>query len=247
MYTRQSFLRGFLFVLFTTLLSVYAKAEDFVVDGLYYSTLTENTVQVVKPTSGKYEGDITIPEKVTHNGTKYKVRAIGDNAFQGSSVTSVTLPLWGIKSIGSFAFNDCTGLTEFTIPSGVESIGQRAFFYCDKLQHLYVHESSPYFYHSGSEAFSGINRAGNVCTLHVPTGCKAAYTKDDTFSDFTVEEFDPPIYNLWVGGTRVTTLNAADILGDGVASYDASTKTLTIGKRSGSFNGMLKERRFNIV
>ncbi len=227
--TRQTFLKGFLFVLFSTLFSVHAKADDFVEGGLYYSTLSESTVKVVAPTDGKYMGDITIPEIVTHNGTKYKVRAIGDNAFQGAGVTSVTLPLWGIKSIGSFAFNDCTGLTEFTIPSGVESIGQRAFFYCDKLQHLYVHESSPYFYHSGSEAFSGINRAGNVCTLHVPTGCKAAYTKDDTFRDFTVEEFDPPIYNLWVGGTRVTTLNAADILGDGVASYDASTKTLTIG------------------
>jgi alpha-D-xyloside xylohydrolase len=30
-------------------------------------------------------------------------------------------------------------------------------------------------------------------------------------------------------------------------SYDESTKTLTIGKRNGSFKGMLKERRFNVV
>ena len=30
-------------------------------------------------------------------------------------------------------------------------------------------------------------------------------------------------------------------------SYDEATKTLTIGKRNGSFSGMLKNRRFNIV
>ena len=129
MYTRQSFLRGFLFVLFTTLLSVYAKAEDFVVDGLYYSTLTENTVQVVKPTSGKYEGDIIIPESVIYNGSKYKVTAIGDYAFQAAGVTSVTLPLTTITSIGEYAFNDCQGLTEFTLPASITTIGRNAFFF----------------------------------------------------------------------------------------------------------------------
>ena len=34
--------------------------------------------------------------------------------------------------------------------------------------------------------------------------------------------------NLYVAGTRVTSENASDILGDGVASYDASSNTLTI-------------------
>ena len=29
--------------------------------------------------------------------------------------------------------------------------------------------------------------------------------------------------------------------------YEEATKTVTIGKRMGSFNGMLKNRRFNIV
>ena len=207
-----------------------AMAEDFSEDGLYYSTLTNNTVKVVKPTSGMYSGNITIPETVTYNGTKYKVTAIGNNAFQGSSVTSVTLPLWGITSIGSYAFNDCTGLTEFTLPASITSIGDHAFYYCDKLKHLYVHSTSPASYNPGSMAFSSINRAGNVCTLHVPTGCTADYAADPTFSVFTqVVEYDPPqVYDLFVAGTQVTSINASDILGDGVASYNASTNTLTI-------------------
>ena len=228
--TRQMFLKGFLFVLFSTLLSAYAKAEDFVIDGLYYSTLKENTVQVVKPTSGKYEGDITVPESVIYNDSKYKVTAIGNNAFQGASVTSVTLPLTTITSIGEYAFNDCQGLTEFTLPASITTIGRNAFFFCDKLKHLYVHSTKPSSYNPGTEAFNNINYKGNVCTLHVPTGYTAAYSADANFSKFTqVEEFDPPqIYGLWVSGRRVTSINAPDILGDGVASYDASTTTLTI-------------------
>ena len=35
-------------------------------------------------------------------------------------------------------------------------------------------------------------------------------------------------YNLYVAGTRVTSLNAADVLGDGKVSYDASLHTLTL-------------------
>ena len=228
--TRQTFLKGLLFVLFTSLITVHAKADDFVEGGLYYSTLTENTVQVVKPTSGKYEGDIIIPESVIYNGSKYKVTAIGDYAFQAAGVTSVTLPLTTITSIGEYAFNDCTGLTEFTLPVSITKIGRNAFYYCDKLKHLYVHSTDPYSYHPGTEAFSMINNGGNVCTLHVPTGCTAAYSADANFSKFTkVEEFDPPqIYNLWVSGTKVTSVNAPDILGNGAVSYDASTTTLTI-------------------
>ena len=36
------------------------------------------------------------------------------------------------------------------------------------------------------------------------------------------------IYDLWVGATQVTELNQEDVLGDGCASYDPSTKTLTL-------------------
>ncbi len=37
-------------------------------------------------------------------------------------------------------------------------------------------------------------------------------------------------YNLQVYGTQVTDKNAADILGDGAASYDSGSKTLTFKK-----------------
>ena len=220
----------FLFIA-SVLMSVSVMAANFSVGGLYYSTLTTNTVQVVAPTTGNYTGAITIPETVIYNATTYRVTAIGDDAFKGANqVTSVTLPLTGITSIGGWAFNDCTGLTSFTIPASVTSIGEKAFYYCDNLQHLYLHSKNPASYNPGNMAFSKIHYGSHVCTLHVPTGCTAAYAADATFSVFTqVTEFDPPqVYDLYINGTQVTSLNASDILGDGAASYDASAKTLTI-------------------
>jgi len=225
-------MRTKLFLLIASvLMTVSAMAANFSVGGLYYSITSANTVQVVAPTTGKYTGDITIPETVTYNATTYRVTAIGDDAFKGANqVTSVTLPLTGITSIGGWAFNDCTGLTSFTIPASVTSIGEKAFYFCDNLQHLYLHSKNPASYNPGNMAFSKIHYGSHVCTLHVPTGCTAAYAADATFSVFTqVAEFDPPqVYELYISGTQVTSLNASDILGDGVASYDASSNTLTV-------------------
>ena len=198
----------------------------FIEEGLYYDMESSNTVKLVSPTEGKYVGAITIPAVVKHNDVTYDVVAIGDDAFKGAfDVTSVTLPLTNLTSIGSYAFNDCTGLTEFTLPECITSIGERAFYYCDKLQHLYVHSSDPSSYHTGSMAFSKINKN---CTLYVPAGTTAAYTADNSaFKAFTkVEEYTK--YDLSVAGTLVTSLNASNVLGDGAASYDASKNTLSI-------------------
>ena len=220
----------------------YAQADEFNQGVLRYRTLTENTVEVIAPTSGEYTGDITVPSVVTHNATRYHVTAIGDYAFQGAKqVTSVTLPLTSITTIGGWAFNDCTGLTSFTLPESITKIGEKAFYFCDKLQHLYVHSSQPNSYNPGKEAFLYINRPNNVCTLHVPTGCTKAYAADAAFKVFTqVEEFNPPVlFDLYVAGEQVTELNKADILGDGAASYNAENNVLTISgdiTASGSSN-----------
>ena len=42
------------------------------------------------------------------------------------------------------------------------------------------------------------------------------------------KEDTPALYNVWVGSTRVTDNNLDDILGDGKATYDPATATLTL-------------------
>ena len=58
--------------------------------------------------------------------------SIGDSAFNNcSSLTNITIPN-GITSIGDFAFQFCSSLTSITIPNSVTSIGNLAFNGCDK-------------------------------------------------------------------------------------------------------------------
>ena len=58
------------------------------------------------------------------------IRIIGDWAFCGCSLVSVTIPD-SVTSVGEGAFSDCGSLTSITIPDSVTSIGDWAFFYCD--------------------------------------------------------------------------------------------------------------------
>ena len=90
-------------VLMLTCLSNTARADvklTFSYKGLYYEVDESDHATVIKPTSGKYSGDITVPRYAIHNNEAYMVVAIGDNAFKGATgVTSVTLPLSGIGTI----------------------------------------------------------------------------------------------------------------------------------------------------
>ncbi|MCQ2613758.1 MAG: leucine-rich repeat domain-containing protein [Treponemataceae bacterium] len=61
-----------------------------------------------------------------------KLESIGDSAFAGSAIESMTLPD-SLKTIGISAFEDCEGLKSVKIPDSVESIGHFAFKYCTSL------------------------------------------------------------------------------------------------------------------
>lgn len=214
----------------------YTFAIDFEKDGVYYSgNPDENSAIVVAPpNSEKYSGDIVIPWGVYKDNSMLKVEGIANKAFQGATaLTSVKLPMTDLVpfSIGDLAFNDCTGLTSFTIPANVTHIGEKAFYFCDKLKDLYVCTSDPSTLEIGADAFSNINRGGNVCTLHVPVGAKAAYEAHAVFgSKFTIiEEGEVPVgYPIILCNKHVTSENAEDILGNGSASYNPLTRTLTV-------------------
>jgi hypothetical protein len=66
--------------------------------------------------------------------------SIGDSAFDGASLTSVTIPD-SVTSIGNDAFLNCTGLTSVTIPDSVTSIGNQAFQNCTGLTSVTIPDS----------------------------------------------------------------------------------------------------------
>ena len=69
--------------------------------------------------------------------TDGSVTSIGQSAFQDcTGLTEITIPS-GVTEIVEFAFRDCTGLTEIVIPSSVTEIGYSAFFGCTGLTTVY--------------------------------------------------------------------------------------------------------------
>jgi hypothetical protein len=125
--------------------TVFAGVGDsFEVDGIAYRITSSSTVEVRPKSSGKYAGDVVIPDNVVYNGKTYSVTSIvcafekcsdltsvsiGKNvtvidgwAFTGCSrLSSIILPD-DVTYIGYDAFKDCSGLTSFTIPNKVTTI-----------------------------------------------------------------------------------------------------------------------------
>ena len=102
-------------------------------------------------------GSVAIPSTI--NGLP--VTSIGDGAFAGSSLTSVTIPN-SVTSIGDGAFYGCWSLSSVTIPNSVTSIGDWTFFNCVSLASVTIPDSVTSI---GSEAFQ---YCGSLTGVTVP-------------------------------------------------------------------------------
>ena len=101
---KRHIMKRTIFLMLAVLLSTLsASASAFKVDGIAYNKNSDGK-SVYVSYGGDYTGPVTIPERVTYDGTTYSV-----------------------TSIGEFAFKDCTGLTSVTIPNSVTEIGYSAF------------------------------------------------------------------------------------------------------------------------
>ena len=133
--------------------------------------------------NNRYSGSVTIPEKVTYNGTTYRVTSIGEHAFYGcSDLTSVTIPN-SITNIAYYAFGRCSSLPSITIPNSVTSIGNKAFYSCDSLTSVTCEATTPPTV--GSDAFYNVSKSISV---YVPCGCVEAYKTASGWESVNIQE-----------------------------------------------------------
>ena len=124
------------------LLPFVAWASAVEIGGIYYNLVEISKVaEVSRKPSGQYHWAILIPEKVTYEGTEYKVTSIGSCAFEGcSNLTYVKIPN-SVTSIGRGAFCWCDILSSVVIPKSVTSIGYGAFQFCSGLTSVSIANS----------------------------------------------------------------------------------------------------------
>ena len=102
-----------------------AAMTDLTIDDVVYA-FDDATMSA---TATYYEGSATtlaFPESFPGAYAPYTLTAIGANAFQFASLTSVTLPE-GLLTIGAAAFQYAS-LTSVTLPEGLRTIGDSAFY-----------------------------------------------------------------------------------------------------------------------
>lgn len=130
-------------LLLTALIALISQslfAYSFEVNGIYYNVLSslDKTVEVTYKSATwssnyryicekHYEGDVTIPDKVTYSGIEFSVVSIGASAFSDSELLfHVDIPQ-SVKTICDFAFCACPNMNSITIPNTVDSIGNNVF------------------------------------------------------------------------------------------------------------------------
>ena len=165
MKTTNSFRSKFFALVLALVASVSSFAKDgypdFQVDGLYYSFLEGDSVQVTflrtnpiptevaadtsnkkyapAATTGAEYGHLTeivIPSTVTYEEKTYHVIRIGHGSFlKCVNLQHVDLPT-SIKSIGVAAFWSCHSLSSITLNEGLESIEEHALWDCPTLKEV---------------------------------------------------------------------------------------------------------------
>ena len=74
-----------------------------------------------------YTGALEIPATVTYEGRTYNVVSVGEQAFKGANITSLTIPE-GVVTIGVSAFTDNEELTgSLILPSSLKEVQNGAF------------------------------------------------------------------------------------------------------------------------
>lgn len=203
----KQFKLTFLLTVLMSMVGTRTMADEFTVDGICYYICSEDMVWLTSGSS--CSGDVVIPETVTYNNVTYTVIYIGPNAFEGCSLTSVTLPD-NVEGIGEYAFSGCSNLTSVTFGNNtLWDIGSYAFSGCSNLTS--VNLGNIVVYEIGTSAFSGCS---SLTSINIPNSVQ--YIGDQAFYECS-------------GLTSVTIGNSVTSIGDEAFTFCSSLTSVTIG------------------
>ena len=157
----------------------------FEVDGIKYSVINNNNVEIVGNSISTLT-ELCIKNKVEYYDICYNVVSISDFAFKGCLYLSSVKIEDGITHIGKSVFENCGNLKTITMPSNMQTIDIAAFKNCSLLDSVILPQTItkiPTECFSGCKSLISIRIPSNVMTfgLDVFTGCTGL--KKLTFED----------------------------------------------------------------
>ena len=248
-----------LIVMLISMGSIQTKAHDFEVNGMYYNivSISELTCEVTYRGTSYYDarftysGNITVPEFVQYNGRTLKVVGIGDSAFYGASVTSISLPN-SIEYLGDYALA-YNSYSDFKVPSSLKRIGKGAFSnsVSKGVKRIYVSDLKSWceieFEDSSSSPFSkGERNEGTAFTFGLYTAEGELYLNNELCEVITIPNETKKINNYAFAGVasikKIVLPEGIESIGDfafcncvNLLSVKTPTTCKTIGKYA--FNG----------
>lgn len=187
--------RFFTFVVVTLLcLSASAKQGKAVVDGIEwtYEVIDEDAktcmvgagdINSKNPPAPAIDqtitGSVTVPEYIDG----YKVIKINDDALKNCQVSLIVVPNT-VSTIGDDAFKS-ENLIKLELGSGITYVGEDALERCENLADVIILTTTPPSVKNQLFPISSHkDDYPSKAVLHVPAGCKAAYSAADGWKDF---------------------------------------------------------------
>lgn len=129
---------------------------------------------------------VIIPDSIKFNTNNYRVSKISERAFYNDEVVKeVSLPI-GMLSIGQYAFYDCVNLKTINITPDIKSIGKCAFEYTC-LNYIYVPKSVTSI---GEKAIDVDNIVIYLEVGSIPSGWHKSWTSDTNAIHYSVNDFN---------------------------------------------------------